>query len=50
MPHHEMFEVSKEVAKVNVEEVARGGHHDVVIVPVTNALGGVGVVSDCTSK
>lgn len=37
-----MFEISKEVAKVNVEEVAGGGHHDIVIVPVSNALRGSG--------
>ena len=37
--YHEVFDVSKEVSKVDVEEVSRGGHHDVVIVAITNALG-----------
>jgi len=37
--YHAVFDVSKEVSKVDVEEVSRGGHHDVVIVAITNALG-----------
>ena len=37
--YHEVFDVSKEVSKVDVKEVSWGGHHDVVIVAITNALG-----------
>ena len=37
--HHEVLDVSKEVSKVDMEEVSTSGHHDVVIVTITNALG-----------
>jgi len=37
--YHAVFNVSKEVSKVDVEKVSRGGHHDVVIVAITNTLG-----------
>ncbi len=33
-----MLDVPKKVAKVNVEQVARGGDHDVVVVSITNTL------------
>ena len=36
--YHEFFLVSEEVSEVNVEQVARGGDHDVVIVSVSYPL------------
>ena len=36
--YHNVFNVSKEMAKVNVEEIARCGHHDVIVMAITNAL------------
>ena len=36
--YHKLFPPSKEVAKVNMEQVTRCGHHNVVIVSVTNTL------------
>ena len=36
--YHEIFYVSQKVAKVNMEEVSRGGDHDVVIVTIPYAL------------
>ena len=36
--YHEFFLVSEEVSKVNVEQVARCGDHDVVIVSVSYPL------------
>ncbi len=36
--YHAVFDVSEEVSKVDVEEISRRSHHDVVIVTVTNAL------------
>ena len=38
--HQKLLLVPQEVSKVDVEQVARGGHHDVVIVTVTYALCG----------
>ena len=39
VPYQKCFSVSKEVSKVNMEEVSTSGHHDVVIVTITYALG-----------
>ena len=36
--YHEFLLVPKEVSKVDVEEISRGGDHDVVIVTVSYAL------------
>ena len=36
--YHVVFDVPQEVSEVNVEEVSRGGDHDVVIVTVSYAL------------
>ena len=36
--HHKVLCVSKEMAKVDVEQVTRLGHHDVVVMTITNAL------------
>ena len=36
--YHKVFDVAEEVSKVNVEQVARCGDHDVVIVPVSYPL------------
>jgi len=33
-----MFDISKEVTKVNMEQVTWRGHHNVVIVSVPNTL------------
>ena len=36
--YHKVFYVAKEMSEVDVEEVSRGGDHDVVIVTVSYAL------------
>ena len=36
--YQELFLVSQEVAKVNVEEVSWSSHHNVVVMTITNAL------------
>ena len=36
--YHNMLPPSKEVTKVNMEQVTRCGHHDVVVVSVPNTL------------
>ena len=36
--YHNVFDVSQKVSKVNVEEVARCGHHDVIVMTITDTL------------
>ena len=36
--YHNVFDVSKKVSKVDVEEIARCGHHDVIVMTITNTL------------
>ena len=36
--YHKVFDISKEMTKVNMEQVTRCGHHNVVIMSVTNTL------------
>ena len=38
--YHKVFSPSKEVAKVNMEQVTRFGHHNIIIVSVTDSLNG----------
>ena len=36
--YHEVLCISKEMAKVDMKQVARLGHHDIVIMTITNTL------------
>ncbi len=36
--HHKVLDMSEEMPKVNVEQVARGGDHDVVVMAITYTL------------
>ncbi len=36
--YHAVFDVAQKVTKVDVEEIARRGDHDVVVVAISNAL------------
>ncbi len=37
-PHHKVFLISQEMAKVNVKEISGLSYHDIVIVTVANTL------------
>ena len=36
--YHNVFDVSEKVSKVDVEEITRCGHHDVIVMTITNTL------------
>ena len=36
--YHNVFDVAEKVSKVDVEEITRCGHHDVIVVTITNTL------------
>ena len=38
LPYHKVFHISKEVTKVNMEQVTRCGHHNVIIMSVSDTL------------
>ena len=36
--YFEVFYIAQKVTKVDVEEIARCGHHDVIVMTITNTL------------
>ena len=36
--YHVIFDVSKEMSEVNVEEISRSSDHNVVVMTITNTL------------